>query len=131
MNKKLILFAILVRVVGIFTSNDLKGTVNRISEGEWRQQVNVILTVNPDELLIGEVAINYRSGKGYVSANEIKREGHHLNATALRPTYPVWIHIALQNLYHAVTQNEIEISSGDLYFKSYAFLQHTISLFLF
>ncbi|HEY8937960.1 MAG TPA: hypothetical protein VIM65_22210, partial [Cyclobacteriaceae bacterium] len=47
------------------------------------------------------------------------------------PTYPVWIHIALQNLYHAVTQNEIEISSGDLYFKSYAFLQHTISLFLF
>jgi len=90
-----------------------------------------ICSVNPDEMLIAEVAINYHKGLGYVSSQEIS-SNHQYNKTALRPSYPIFIHIALMGIYQRIYPNDIlNLSTQHTYFIAYSLLIQTISFIVY
>jgi len=90
-----------------------------------------ICLVNTDEMLIAEVAINYHKGLGYVSSQEIS-SNHKYNKTALRPSYPVFIHIALMSIYQKLCpNNEIKLSVHHSYFVIYGLIIQSLSLLLY
>lgn len=131
MARRLFLIAVIAKALGILFSNDFESSFARILNLEWEKQVNTILSVNPDELLIAEAALNYVDGKGYVSSMEIIRPGHHYNETSLRPSYPVFFHVMAMRIYHFFVSDRIEVRADHHYFKLYASGLHLISTILF
>jgi hypothetical protein len=131
MTRWVVVLAIVTRLLGIIVSNNFQESSKNFQEGQLQKQFDKILCVNPDELLIAEVAYNYCQGLGFVSSSEIVSDVQY-NATALRPSYPVFIHIVLMSIYSDVfPSGRIVVHSGNLYFKLYAFMLHLVSLIFF
>ncbi len=127
-----ILMAMVCRVTGMLTCGSLPETFNHIRKGEIREHFQRMLSVNNDEMLIAEVAINHRHGLSYSSSQENHRTGYVYDFTAFRPAYPVYLHIALQTFYEDVFPGKpVTWHRTDPYFIGYAFLVHVISLVLF
>ena len=126
------LLAMACRVTGMLTGGNLPETYNSMRRGEIREHFNRILTVNNDEMLIAEVAINHRHGLSYSSSQESKRSGYRYDFTAYRPAYPVYLHLALLTFYEDVLPGrQVTWQRSDPYFITYACLLQVISLVLF
>ncbi len=89
------------------------------------------LKVNPDELDIASVAMNFNQGHGF-AANKGYYARKDRQITAWRTSTPVFLHIAAQRLYGSIfPDREIVLSVDDPYFIYYALGMQIISLFLF
>ena len=109
-SKKLIICLIFIKLIGIFYLSLPDYDLKRI------------IMVNNDEMLIAEVAINYRNGLGFVSSGEIINQNQY-NVTSLRPSFPVFLHIGMQNLYHfAYPTDKIICNKLHSYFLVFGFL---------
>lgn len=118
MKKKLwIVILTVAKIISLFWHN----------KWDWKQ----VCAVNPDELLIAEVAINYHKGLGYVSSMEIISKEKY-QKTALRPSFPVFTHIFLMSWYQKLNlEQSIELSTRNSYFLFYGAIIQIFSLLLF
>jgi hypothetical protein len=126
-----VLIAIFTRVIGIIFSNDFSSSITNMASGKWALQVNHILSVNPDEILLAEVAYNYINGLGYVTSMENMRPGESYQKTGFRPSYPIFFHIVGMKLYLSFSSDSLEVSPANNYFKAYALAHHILSTILF
>lgn|GEM_PF-990612 len=131
-HKKWIIFLLLIKGFIIFSAGDITQMTSAVLQGNWREQADRMLMVNNDELLIAEVAINQINGLGFVSSNEIKRKKYPYDFTAFRPSYPVYLHIGLMQLYRSVFPDQrIVMDKTAHYFRLYAAMLLTISFLFF
>lgn len=137
--KAVFLFALIWKLFGVFTTGDPGLTMHHLKNGKFPEQLQSVFMVNNDEMLIAEVAINHRRGLSYMSSQECHRDGFVYNFTAFRPSYPVYLHLALQTVYEVIFPNmPIQWKKTDPYFIGFgvaiqlgSFLLFFLSLFFF
>jgi hypothetical protein len=89
------------------------------------------LHVNPDELDIAGIALNYNQGHGF-AANLGYYARKDKQLTAWRTSTPVFLHVAAQRLYKGIFPDRtITLSDSDPYFRHYALGVQILSLLLF
>lgn len=89
------------------------------------------LHVNPDEIDIASIALNYNQGYGF-AADKGYYARKDKQTTAWRTSTPIFLHVAAQRLYKSVFPDRtITLSPGDPYFRYYALGMQVFSVLLF
>jgi hypothetical protein len=89
------------------------------------------LKVNPDEIDIASIALNFNQGRNF-TANKGYYARKDKQLTAWRTSTPIFLHIAAQRLYQSIySQREIKLTPEDPYFRYYALGMQIISVLLF
>jgi hypothetical protein len=89
------------------------------------------LNVNPDELDIASIALNFNQGRNF-AANKGYYARKDKQLTAWRTSTPVFLHIAAQRVYQTIyPHRQIVFAKEDPYFRHYALGLQIISLLLF
>ncbi len=124
--------ALVCRLAGMLLAGDTGLAVRNVVHGHAGEQLLRMFEVNNDELLIAEIALCQRNGLSYSSSHEAKRAGYVYDFTAFRPSYPVYLHIVLQNVFHLLFPgHEIRLDKRDPYFLMYGAALQLVSFLLF
>jgi hypothetical protein len=106
---------------------------NESQDGSWLGDYPLqhALHVNPDEVDIASIALNFNQGYGF-AANPGYYARRDKQPTAWRTSTPVFLHIAAQRLYLALFPDRIiTLSAEDPYFRQYALVMQVLAVLLF
>ncbi|MFT6442132.1 MAG: hypothetical protein ACJASM_001674 [Salibacteraceae bacterium] len=94
---------------------------------------NTTFSPNPDEVLIAEVAYNVNQGRGFVTSIEIKSKvlNETFVPTAIRPSYPVFLHIVFQKLYFNKLPTSFDSFRHTYYYFFYSVIISVLNVILF